>query len=450
MIFIFYNLALLAALVAGAPWWLWRMATTEKYRDGLGERLGRVPTRLQFTGALGKPVLWLHAVSVGEVLAVSRLVQEIETAFPGHRLLISTTTRTGQELARTRFGAERVFYCPLDLPWAVLAYLNALQPQMLILAETEFWPNLLNGCFRRSIPVAVVNARISDRSWPRYRMLQRLWKPILSQLTRVLAQTSTDAERLVALGCPPELVSVSGNLKFDVRAVQEAEATSQLKAGAASRLRLLVAGSTLEDEEAALLESWPALLATDPNLVMVLAPRHPERFAAVTALLDNSGVAWIRRSDWKSKSPTSITPLRSGQVVLLDTIGELASIYSLAAVAFVGGSLVPAGGHNPLEPAQFAVPIVIGPNYANFRAITEDLRAQNAIRIAPKEELTPALIEVLTHREPAAKMGERARRVFEQQAGATARSVEALREILHLPTDPHAALQQAGSAQRRA
>ncbi len=150
MVLIFYNLALLTVLVAGAPWWLWRMATTQKYREGLGERLGRVPHWLR--SADGKPVIWLHAVSVGEVLAVSRLVQEIEAAFPGYRLCISTTTRTGQELARTRFGAARVFYCPLDLPWAVRAYLNALRPRMLILAETEFWPNLLNGCFRRRYP----------------------------------------------------------------------------------------------------------------------------------------------------------------------------------------------------------------------------------------------------------------------------------------------------------
>jgi 3-deoxy-D-manno-octulosonic-acid transferase len=432
MILFFYNLALLAALVAGAPWWLWRMANTLKYREGLGERLGRVPDRLRTAGAEDKPVIWLHAVSVGEVLAVSRLVQEIETAFAGYRLLVSTTTRTGQDLARARFGANRVFYCPLDLPWAVRAYLNALQPRMLILAETEFWPNLLNGCFRRDIAVAVVNARISDRSWPRYQMLRRLWRPILGQLSRALAQTSTDAQRLVNLGCPPEVVSVSGNLKFDVRAAKEAEATSLLKV-LGSGLRFLVAGSTLDDEEATLLEVWPRLLAADPNLVMVLAPRHPERFATVAALLLRSGASWIKRSDCKGKQASSVPPLQAGQVILLDTIGELASVYSLADVAFVGGSLISAGGHNPLEPAQFGVPIIMGPNYANFRAITDDLRADNAIRIAPKEQLAKTLVALLNNREDALKMGERAREVFEQQAGATARSIDALREILHLP-----------------
>src|SRR6266567_4048660 len=171
MVIFFYNVALVAALVAGAPWWLWRMATTQKYREGMGERLGRVRRGLRAPGE-NRPVIWLHAVSVGEVLAVSRLVGELDRALPGRRVMISTTTRTGQALARERFGAERVFYCPLDLPWAVRAYLNALRPALLILAETEFWPNLLQGCSRRGIPVTVVNARISDRSWPRYQMLR--------------------------------------------------------------------------------------------------------------------------------------------------------------------------------------------------------------------------------------------------------------------------------------
>ncbi len=426
MILIFYNLALLAALVAGAPWWLWKMATTHKYREGLGERLGRVPT---FKSTRGRPVIWLHAVSVGEVLAVSRLVGELDRAFPEYQLLISTTTRTGQELARDRFGAERVFYCPLDLPWAVRAYLKALEPQMVVLAETEFWPNLLSGCFRRGIPVAVVNARISDRSWPRYLRFKGLGRTFLSRIARVLAQSEPDAERLKAIGCAPERVSVAGNLKFDVRAAKEAEATRLLKT-AARGVRIVVAGSTLDDEEAALLEAWPQMLAADPNLVLVLAPRHPERFAAVGAQLERSGASWTRRSEWTLLAGDSVQPIQAGQVVLLDTIGELASVYSLAAVAFVGGSVVAAGGHNPLEPAQFGVPIVMGPNYANFRAITEDLLAHQALRIATREELARTLIALLHDPEAAKAMGGRARQVFEQQAGATDRTVAALRELL--------------------
>src|SRR5579863_989300 len=434
MTLFFYNLALFLALVLGAPWWLWRIAATRKYREGLMERLGRIPKRLDplLELAVDRPLIWLHAVSVGEVLAVTRLVKELESALPNHLLVVSTTTRTGQALAREHFGSNRVFYCPLDLPWAVRAYLNALQPTLLILAETEFWPNLLHGCFSREIPVAVVNARISDRSWPRYRRLRVFWRPLLSRLSRVLAQSQIDADRLLALGCDPDCVSVVGNLKFDVRAAQESDATRLLKS-LSTGLRFVVAGSTLEGEESALLDAWPRLIADDSQLVLVLAPRHPERFGAVAALLDKAGALSTRRSSWTAESSASrFAPraLRPGEIVLLDTIGELASVYSLASVAFVGGSLVPAGGHNPLEPAQFGVPIVIGPHYANFRAITEDLLAHDALRIAAADQLAATLLDLLSHSSQAEAMGARARQVFEQQAGATARCVKAIRALL--------------------
>jgi len=428
MILLFYNLALLMGLVASAPWWLWRTATTNKYREGLGERLGKVPAWLRSQCA-GRPVIWLHAVSVGEVLAVSRLVGELDKVLPEAQVLISTTTRTGQKLARERFGENRAFYCPLDLPWAVKAYLDAIRPRLLVLAETEFWPNLLNGCFRRQIPLAVVNARISDRSWPRYRMLRWFWQPQLSRLNRVLAQSATDAERLKAIGCLPERVTVAGNLKFDVRAAQEAEATRLLKV-LGPGLRYVVAGSTLEGEEAALLGAWPRLLEADPKLAMVLAPRHPERFAAVVALLQKCGIKWIERSFWKGRPAEKIEPISAGQIILLDTIGELASVYSVSAVAFVGGSLFPAGGHNPLEPAQFGAPIVMGPHYGNFRAIVEDLIAHHAIRVVPKEELAGAMVDLLSDRVAAVALGERAKHVFNQQAGATERAVHAIQELL--------------------
>ncbi len=430
MVLFFYNLGLMMALVASAPWWLWKTATTEKYRDGLRQRLGRVPAWLASISRQ-KPVIWLHAVSVGEVLAVSRLVSELDSRLSGFQVLVSTTTRTGQKLAQQRFGASRVFYCPLDLPWAVRAYLNAIRPRLLVLAETEFWPNLLDGCYRRQIPVAVVNARISDRSWPRYRMLRRLWRPLLSRLSSVLAQTEVDAGRLRAIGCEPQRVSVAGNLKFDVRAAEETEATRLLQRLGAG-LRFVVAGSTLEGEEAALIEAWPQLLKAEPGLVMVLAPRHPERFRAVAGMLERSGVRWSRRSEWRGRGEAEIEALVPGQIMLLDTIGELASIYSLAAVAFVGGSLVPAGGHNPLEPAQFRVPIVMGPHSVNFRAITEDLRAHDAIRIVEGPGLAQMLADLLKNAREAKTLGENARRVFEQQAGATERTLRAIEGILDL------------------
>jgi len=432
MILFFYNVVLLAVLVAGLPWWLFRMATTHKYRVGLLDRLGRVPSTLAASASSlsERPLIWLHAVSVGEVLAVTRLVKDLESALPGYQVVISTTTRTGQALAREKFGANRVFYCPLDVPWAVGAYLDALNPALLILAETEFWPNLLNGCFRREIPVAVVNARISDRSWPRYRRLRWLWRPMLSRLGRVLAQSQVDADRLQALGCDPDLISVAGNLKFDVRTAEESDATRFLKSLTAG-LRFLVAGSTLEGEEAALIAEWPRILSAHPRLAMILAPRHPERFGAVAALLEKSGRLWCRRSEWPSRPAR---PLRPGEIVLLDTIGELASVYSLASVAFVGGSLVPAGGHNPLEPAQFGVPIVMGPHYANFAALTDSLREADALRIVEKEDLATALIHLLDDRAAAVAMGARAIEVFERQSGATDRCVAAICKLLGVNT----------------
>jgi 3-deoxy-D-manno-octulosonic-acid transferase len=424
MTLFFYNVALLTGLAASLPWWLWRIATTQKYRDGMWERLGRVPRNLEtVSGAAGRRTIWLHAVSVGEVLAVSRLVKELDAALPDFQVVISTTTRTGQALAREKFGLNRVFYCPLDVPWAVRAYLNALKPSMLVLAETEFWPNLLNGCFKRGIPVVVVNARISNRSWPRYKMLRGLWRPLLGRLSRVLAQSEKDAERLRAIGCVPDRVTVAGNLKFDVRAAEEADSTGFLRRQA-SGLRFVVAGSTHDGEEEILLDVWKKVLEGESSLVMVLAPRHPERFGTVEALLERSGMRWVKRSERGAEK------IGAGMIVLLDTIGELASVYSLASVAFVGGSLVAAGGHNPLEPAQFGAPIVMGPHYANFTAITDMLRKADALRVARKEELADVFLKLLRDRTLAEAMGARAKKVFEEQAGATERCVAAIREVL--------------------
>jgi 3-deoxy-D-manno-octulosonic-acid transferase len=423
MILILYNLALLAGLLVSLPWWLFRMATTQKYREGLWERLGFVRGELvELLGRQpGRKVIWLHAVSVGEVLAVSRLVMDLDAALPAYRAVISTTTRTGQALARERFGAERAFYCPLDLSWAVSAYLKTLKPAMLVLAETEFWPNLLAGCFRRGIPVVVVNARISDRSWPRYQRLRGLWEVFLSRLTSVLAQSETDAGRLRELGC--ERVTVGGNLKFDVRATEEADATRLLRQFS-DGLRLIVAGSTLEGEEAMLLAAWPALLAGDAKLAMVIAPRHPERFTAIAELLDQSGFRWRRRSLFGAST------LAAGEIVLLDSIGELASVYSLAAVAFVGGSLVAAGGHNPLEPAQFGVPVVMGDHYENFQMIVDDMLDEQALAVVHPIELEEELMRLLKDKDAATAMGERGRRAFEQRGGATGRTVAAITAAL--------------------
>jgi 3-deoxy-D-manno-octulosonic-acid transferase len=430
LILLFYNLAFLLVLAVTSPLWMWRKSAADKNREGLPERLGRVPHHLAVRREdRSLPVVWLHAVSVGEVLAISHLVSEWDWAFPGYRLLISTTTETGNALARERFGSERVFYCPVDLPWAVTNYLDALQPKMLCLVETEFWPNLLAGCFERKIPVAVINARISDRSYPRYRLFRPIWEPILSQLSCMLAQSSKDAERLKNIGCTPERIQVTGNLKFDIRAAHEANATVLIKQ-MAPRCRFLVAGSTLEGEEAILLEAWPQLLGFNPDLVMVIAPRHPNRFHFVAERIDRSGFTWVRRSHWDLEAEVMREAVRPGQIVLLDTIGELASMYSVASVAFVGGSLVPSGGHNPLEPAQFGVPIVMGPYYENFRSIVDDLIEHKAICITKRSEFAAALIGLYADPADSKAMGQRGWEVFNRQAGATGRTIKALHGLL--------------------
>jgi 3-deoxy-D-manno-octulosonic-acid transferase len=288
----------------------------------------------------------------------------------------------------------------------------------MVLVETEFWPRMLVECRRQGVPVAVVNARISDRSWPRYRRFAWMWRSLLRGLAVVLAQTDLDAERLRALGA--NNVRVTGNLKYDVRAAGAGSTVTKLRENLFPDTRVLVCGSTLAGEEDLLLDALPA------DVVTVLAPRHPERFAEVAGILRQRGARWVRRSEWL-EAPSTIEP---GAVFLLDSIGELASIYSLAHAAFVGGSLISAGGHNPLEAAQFGVPIVMGPSYENFRGIVEKLREHNAIRIVQPAELRAELARMLTGTTDSQAMGARAREVFESEAGATERAIQALVEIV--------------------
>jgi 3-deoxy-D-manno-octulosonic-acid transferase len=421
---IIYTFALFMVLAFGLPYWLLVMTTNGKYREGLSERLGWVPDRLREGDS--RKTIWVHAVSVGEVLAASRLVNELSACAPQYRVLLSTTTQTGQRLARERTGASHTFYFPLDFPWIVKRYLRTLDPVLLVLVETEFWPNLLTACRRSSIPVAVVNGRISDRSLPRYLRLRAIWKQILAGVSIMMAQSEEDAKRLKAIGAPAGRVSFAGNLKFDVRSAEPAAITTTLREKLAPGTRVLVCGSTLDGEEEILLDAFQQLLKTFPDCVMILAPRHPERFARVAGLLKNRKDRFVRRSNWM-KRPAKIKP---GTVILLDSIGELASVYALASVAFVGGSLVPGGGHNPLEPAQFAVPVVMGTHYANFRAIIDTLLQAEALKLATKETLVPMLENLLTDVDAANALGVRALEVFHHQSGATGRAVTALLGLL--------------------
>ena len=429
-----YSLGLLAAIILASPYWLVRMTWSGRYRAGLGQRLGAVPRGLrEFVN--GRRTIWVHAVSVGETMAIGRLVELLDGTDEELPVVISTTTRTGQKLAQDRFnhmrtGQTRVFYCPLDFAWIVRRYLKVLRPRAIVLVESELWPRMIFEAHRARIPVVVVNGRISDRSLPRYRTLRRFWRPFLEKLALVLAQSEEDHKRFVAIGVPAEKVQTAGNLKYDVRAAGATAITSGLRENLPQGANVLVAGSTLEGEEVCLLDSFRSVREQFPDAVLMLAPRHPERFAAVEELVKNKKFPFVLRSGWM-QHPQPIAP---GSVFLLDSMGELAPLYSLASVAFVGGSLVSAGGHNPLEPAQFGVPIVMGPSTENFCSVTAALLERQALRIAPAECLTDALLELLASPD-AAQMGLRARHVFEQQAGASEWCFLAIQEILRASDD---------------
>ena len=425
MILGLYSALLLAALVLGAPYWIVRMATSGRYRAGLAGRLGRVPAELREAVA-GRDVIWLHAVSVGEVMAATQLIRELRAALPGWVIAVSTTTATGQRLARERLPGSAVFYLPLDFAFVIQRYLRALHPKTLVLMESELWPNLIEQCARGGIPIAVVNARISDRSLPRYLRLRGLWRPLLDKISLYLAQSQENADRLVRIGAPADRVQVVGNLKYDVRTATANALTESLRANLPTDAPVIVCGSTLEGEERMLLDAWPTVLEAEPRAVMVLAPRHPDRFAAVAGLVAERDLPVQRASEFRQQ-PAPVIP---GGVFLLDTIGDLASIYSLGTLAFVGGSLIPSGGHNPLEPAQFGVPVLVGPSFQNFREIVDAMQASGAIRVVSPESLGTTLVDLLRHTSGTQELGECGREVFESQSGATKRTVAALLRYL--------------------
>jgi len=446
-----YSALLTVGLVVSAPWWVVRMMTTERYREGLRERLGRVPAELRSFVA-GKKVVWVHAVSVGEVLAATRLVAELETALGAEWVVVvSTTTRTGQALAQERFGALRVFYFPLDFAFAVRAFLRVLKPEILVLMESEVWPRMLHEARKMDVPVAVVNARVSDRSFARGMRVKAVWGRVLRGVSLWLAQSEEDARRLVAMGASAESVRAIGNLKYDVRAPKVSRVAELIQEAAAGR-PIVVAGSTVggtslndTNEEEIVINAWQDLPQRESGLLLVLAPRHPERFGFVASIVDTFYTEASKLEELRVPNGSGI----EYDVVVLDTIGDLAAVYGIADVAFVGGSLVKRGGHNPLEPARFGVPVVMGPSFENFRDVVAKMQAVEGIAILGQntgvstlrrkerasgrddrnllvKELEAVLVRLLTDREAAKAMGERGRRVFEEQQGATARAVEAL------------------------
>lgn len=423
--YLIYSALLALAGVLALPWWAWQMLRNGKYRAGFSERFGRLPARLR-EGA-GRPTIWVHAVSVGEVLALAGLIQLLREQNPAHRVVISTTTATGQKLARDRFGAGDVFYFPLDFAFAIRPYLTLLRPQLVIVAETEFWPNFLQLAKKSGAHVAVVNARISDRSFPRYRRWRRLLRRVLVNVDRFLTQSDVDRGRLIEIGALPDNVTVSGNLKFDIKAPKVSALIGQLQAAIKSSAAnpVIVAGSTVEGEEPIVLEAFRRALKWYPNAALILAPRHPERWPAVIDLLRASGLPWWRRTQWTTDTPIS------GGIFLLDSIGELAALYHLATVAFVGGSLVPRGGHNILEPGHYGVPILVGPHNENFRDIVEMFTRAGAVDIIEPEKFADELLHLLDAEQKRVLLGKHALEVVRANSGATARTAEVLGGFLH-------------------
>ena len=432
-----YSILLGVGVIALLPRFLFDALRHGKYAAGFGERAGRLP---KFDSE-GKPVVWLHCVSVGEAQAARPLARALLTQYPNHALVVSTTTMTGQRVAREAFAgvAALVFYFPFDWKWSVRRALRAVRPSAVLVMETELWPRFFRECRRARVPVALVNGRISEKSFGRYGLIRFFISRVLSDLSLALMQTEADASRVLALGLSSERIHVTGNVKFDIEEARAEPLTEELRERFRldGRRPLVVAASTHAPEERVALDAFKQVTDSTPDSNeearprMLIAPRHPERFGEVAAMLDASGVSWVRRSAPRNGRDAAC------DVILLDSIGELRAVYPLASVVFVGGSVAPVGGHNILEPALAARPVVTGAHTSNFKAIVETFLEHEALVQLPDSEdseaagtLARALRELLEDESKRQRAGERARAVLEQNRGATARTIELLNSIL--------------------
>jgi 3-deoxy-D-manno-octulosonic-acid transferase len=435
--YLLYSLLLTVGFLVLLPWFAIDALRTRKYITGLSQRLGNLPV----IALDERPLIWLHCVSVGETEAARPLVRALLEKFPSYRLVISTTTVTGQRIARDAFGrdAAAVFYFPIDWAWTVRRVLRRLQPTAVLIMETELWPRLLRECRRRLIPVALINGRISLTSFGRYGLIRPFMRGMLDCISIALMQSEQDASRIRDLGMPYDRVLMPGNLKFDsAESSHDENATAALRQrfGFDQNARLIVAASTHAPEEQVVIEAFKQIqnsTSTSPARLLI-APRHPERFDDVVSILQASGLTWSRRSDApQAKDKTC-------DVVLLDTIGELRAVYPLAAIAFVGGSIAPHGGHNVLEPGARGVCVITGAHTHNFAAVTKALLAENAIVQLPKvsasdapAELARALNRLLADDSLRRDIGQRALVVCNRNRGATERTLQVLASLLETP-----------------
>ncbi len=430
--YLLYSGLLAVALLVGSPWFLYQGLRRRKYFGSLRQRFGTLPMSFNLDA---EPSIWVHAVSVGEVLAARPLVDELRTRYPGFRLFVSTTTVAGQQLARRQLPqADAVFYFPLDFAWVVRRVMDRVKPRLLVLLEGEIWPNVLREGARRGVRTAIVNGRVSARSYPRYRLLAPLMRRVLAGVDAFCMQSDEGARRITRMGADPARVTVTGSLKFDAVHVPAPSAHGRPRERVLRFFRLaasrpvVVAGSTMPGEERPVLQAFRRIKAGQPQALLILAPRHTDRFTEVMHIARGEGFATARRTE------LAIDAEPRADVVVLDTIGELPQVYQLATVAFVGGSLVPTGGHNILEPAVYGRPVVFGPSMTNFAEIAEMFLASGAaVQVHSEHELEETLISLMSDSARRAGIGAAARALVDANRGATERTLDVLVRLLPRP-----------------
>jgi len=416
---ILYNLLTYVLLLPYAGYWFVRGIVNRSYWDKFFQRLGADYPQLE-------RCIWVHAVSVGEVVAAVPLVRALLSRYPDRPLLVTTVTPTGAARVAATFGADvHHAYIPFEMPQAINNFFASVRPEMALVLETEIWPNLYRGCGVRDIPLVLVSARISPKSVRNYRRLVPLFRETLSHGIIIAAQTEADAERFLSLGAAPERTRITGNIKFDIELPPDlAERGRCVREELFGDRQVWIAASTHEGEEAVVLEAHGKLLERFPGLLLILVPRHPQRFAAVRDLIDKQALSVVARTEARSCDASTA-------VFLGDTMGEMTLLYAASDVAFVGGSLTPIGGHNLLEPAVLGIPLVSGPHVFNAQEIADMFVETGACRLAEDaEQLVDAVGELLSDRDKATQLGELGRRILERNRGALQRLLEMIEPLL--------------------
>ncbi len=422
-----YNICILLASVGALPYFAMKSLSTTKYRAGIRQRFGHIPPDIG-VALHGERPFWLHAVSVGEVIAAVPLANALRQRFPHVPILISTVTDTGQATAREKMVGAAYLYFPLDYPWVVQQVISCLQPRLFLMVETEIWPNFLRELAWRGIPAILVNGRISPRSFRGYRRLRPFMRRVLPAITSFSMQTNLDAERIIAIGAEPSRVQITGNIKYDLAfeplsSPDERALRADLGLGEAP---VFMAGSTHRGEEDIIIGAYLRARLQVPELRLLLAPRHLDRLDEIEALLRKHQLTIHRRSRRRLSSRSGAAP-----VLLLDTIGELAKLYAVGTVVFVGGSFVPIGGHNILEPAAHRKAILFGPHMHNFHQIAAALlEAAGAMQVHNPEALGEEVSVLLLQPERRQALGEAAYQVLQANQGAITRTVELIAQVL--------------------